>query len=40
MTKVDEILNRAASRMGIDRAELQKFYDHGEQRIYAAESIP
>jgi len=37
MIKIDEILKRAAGRMGIDRAELKKFFDHGEQRTYAAE---
>jgi aspartate ammonia-lyase len=37
MIKIDEILQRAAGRMGIDGAELQKFFDHGEQRTYAAE---
>jgi aspartate ammonia-lyase len=37
MIKIDKILQRAAGRMGIDGAELQKFFDHGEQRTYAAE---
>ena len=37
MMKIDEILNRASKRMGIDRAELKKFFDHGEQRTYEAE---
>jgi aspartate ammonia-lyase len=37
MIKIDEILQRAAGRMGIDKAELKKFFDHGEQRTYAAE---
>jgi aspartate ammonia-lyase len=37
MIKIDEILQRVAGRMGIDKAELKKFFDHGEQRTYAAE---
>ena len=37
MIKIDEILQRASDRMGIDKAELQIFFDHGEQRTYAAE---
>jgi aspartate ammonia-lyase len=37
MIRIDEILQRASDRMGIDKAELQIFFDHGEQRAYAAE---
>ena len=37
MMKIDEILNRASKRMGIDQTELKKFFDHGEQRTYEAE---
>jgi aspartate ammonia-lyase len=37
MMKIDEILNRASRRMGIDKSELKKFFDHGEQRAYEAE---
>jgi len=38
MMKIDEILNRASRRMGIDKAELKEFFDHGEQRAYDAEA--
>jgi aspartate ammonia-lyase len=37
MIKVDEILKRISDRMGIDKSELKKFFDHGEQRSYKAE---
>jgi len=37
MNKIEEILQRASDRMGIDKAELQIFFDHGEQHTYAAE---
>ena len=37
MIKIDEILQRASDRMGIDKVELQIFFDHGEQHTYAAE---
>ena len=37
MMKIDEILKTASKRMGIDKAELQIFFDHGEQRTYVAE---
>ena len=37
MIKIDEILQTASKRMGIDKAELKKFFDHGEQRTYDAE---
>jgi len=37
MMKIDEILKTASKRMGIDKSELKKFFDHGEQRTYAAE---
>jgi len=38
MIEIDEILNRASRRMGIDKAELKNFFDHGEQRTYEAEA--
>ncbi len=37
MIKIDEILQTASKRMGIDTAELKTFFDHGEQRVYEAE---
>jgi len=37
MIKIDEILKTASARMGIDKADLQTFFDHGEQRTYGAE---
>ena len=37
MIKIDEILQRASDRMGIDKVELQIFFDHGEQHTYGAE---
>jgi aspartate ammonia-lyase len=37
MIRIDEILQRASDRMGIDKAELQIFFEHGEQHTYAAE---
>jgi len=37
MIKIDEIFQRASDRMGIDKVELQIFFDHGEQHTYAAE---
>jgi aspartate ammonia-lyase len=38
MMKIDEILNRASRRMGVDAAELKDFFDYGEQRTYEAEA--
>ena len=35
--KIDEILERASKRIGVEQAELKKFFDHGEQRTYDAE---
>jgi aspartate ammonia-lyase len=37
MKKLDEILQTASKRMGVDPAELKTFFDHGEQRTYEAE---
>ncbi len=37
MIEIDEILKRLSDRMGIDIAELKKFFDHGEQHTYKAE---
>ena len=37
MKKIDEILQTASRRMGVDPAELKTFFDHGEQRTYEAE---
>ncbi len=34
---IDNILQRASRRMDMDPAELKEFFDHGEQRVYAAE---
>ncbi len=36
MTKIDEILQTASQRMGVDKAELKKFFDHGVQQTYGA----
>ena len=36
MINIDAILKKADRRMGIEKAELKKFFDHGEQRNYGA----
>ncbi len=37
MEKIDEIIELASKRIGVEQAELKTFFDHGEQRSYAAE---
>ena len=37
MSKIDEVLKRAAKRMEVAESDLQNFFSRGEQKTYTAE---